>query len=234
VTDLILWYLRKQPLFEGLTARRLSQLAAASACLEFQRGATIYEPGDAADTLYAVVGGRVRRYRSTTRGTITLGYHGARECFGEESVLTDMPRESFAGAALPCKLLAFPRVALVVLVAADARLRTRLLDLVGARLRSAEARLVLRLRAPLLERTASALLELAAGHPHRCGRLQIAPALSMAELADYVGSSRIAMYEAIERLADAGVIVADGHAQIIDPDAAARFLHSEEESRELH
>jgi hypothetical protein len=56
----------------------------------------------------------------------------------------------------------------------------------------------------------------------------------MAELADYVGSSRIAMYEAIERLADAGVIVADGHAQIIDPDAAARFLHSEEESRELH
>lgn len=234
MTDLILWYLRKQPLFEGLAARRLGQLAAASACLEFQRGATIYEPGDAADTLYAVVGGRVRRYRSTARGTITLGYHGARECFGEESVLSDMPRESFAEAALPCKLLAFPRVALAVLVAADARLRTRLLDLVGARLRSAEARLVLRLRAPLLERTASALLELAAGHPHRCGRLQIAPALSMAELADYVGSSRIAMYEAIERLADAGVIVADGHAQIIDPDAAARFLHSEEESRELH
>ncbi|MCY0989734.1 Crp/Fnr family transcriptional regulator [Nannocystis sp. ILAH1] len=226
--------MRKQPLFEGLAARRLGQLAAASACLEFQRGATIYEPGDAADTLYAVVGGRVRRYRSTARGTITLGYHGARECFGEESVLSDMPRESFAEAALPCKLLAFPRVALAVLVAADARLRTRLLDLVSARLRSAEARLVLRLRAPLLERTASALLELAAGHPHRCGRLQIAPALSMAELADYVGSSRIAMYEAIERLADAGVIVADGHAQIIDPDAAARFLHSEEESRELH
>lgn len=234
MSDLILWYLRKQPLFEGLTARRLGQLAAASACLEFQRGTTIYEPGDAADTLYAVVGGRVRRYRSTARGTITLGYHGARECFGEESVLSDMPRESFAEAALPCKLLAFPLVALAVLVAADARLRTRFLDLVSARLRSAEARLVLRLRAPLLERTASALLELAAGHPHRCGRLQIAPALSMAELADYVGSSRIAMYEAIERLADAGVIVADGHAQIIDPDAAARFLHSEEESRELH
>lgn len=234
MTDLILWYLRKQPLFEGLAARRLGQLTAASACREFQRGATIYEPGDAADTLYAVVGGRVRRYRSTARGTITLGYHGARECFGEESVLSDMPRESFAEAALPCKLLAFPRVALTVLVAADARIRSRLLGLVGARLRSAEARLVLRLRAPLLERTASALLELAAGHPHRCGRLQIAPALSMAELADYVGSSRIAMYEAIERLADAGVIVADGHAQIIDPDAAARFLHSEEESRELH
>lgn len=234
MTDLILWYLRKQPLFKGLAAGRLRQLAAASACLEFQRGATVYEPGAAADTLYAVVGGRVRRYQSTGRGTITLGYHGAREWFGEESVLSDMPRESFVEAALPCKLVAFPRAALPVLVAADARLRARVFDLIGARLRRAEARLVVRLRAPLLERTASALLELAAGHPHRCGRLQIAPALSMAELADYVGSSRIAMYEAIERLADAGVIVADGHAQIIDPDAAARFLHSEEESRELH
>ncbi|WAS94527.1 Crp/Fnr family transcriptional regulator [Nannocystis punicea] len=232
--DPILWYLRKQPLFEGLEARRLRQLAAVSACMEFPRGSTIYAPGDASDSAYAVIGGRVRRYQPTARGAITVGYHGARQCFGEECVLSDMPRETFAEAAMPCKLLAFPRSALAMLVVADARIRARLFDLVGARLRSAESRLVLRLRAPLVERTASALLELATRHPHRRGRLQIAPALSMAELADYVGSSRIAMYEAIEKLADAGVIIADGHAQIIDPDAAARFLHTGEESHELH
>lgn len=234
MSDLILWCLGKQPLFEGLAVDRLRQLAAAAACLEVQRNETIYAPGDVADTLYVIVGGRVRRYQAAAHAAITLGYHGARECFGEECVLSDMTRETFAEAVLPCKLLALPRAALAEFLITDARLRARLFDVIHARLRSAEARLVLRLRAPLVERTASALLELAVGHPRRRGRLQIAPALSVGELADYVGSSRIAMYGAIERLADAGVIVADGHAQIIDPDAAARFLHSEEDSHEIH
>src|SRR5690606_29277436 len=117
---------------------------------------------------------------------------------------------------------------------AEPQLRARLLAVIGARLRSAEARVVLRLRAPLAERTASALLELASPHPHRANRLQIAPALSMSELADYVGTARITMYEVIEALADAGVIGGDGHAQIIDPDAAARFLQPQEVRHEIH
>ena len=56
----------------------------------------------------------------------------------------------------------------------------------------------------------------------------------MAELADYVGTSRVTMYDVIETLADAGVIGGDGHAQIIDPDSAARFLHPQEVRHELH
>jgi hypothetical protein len=56
----------------------------------------------------------------------------------------------------------------------------------------------------------------------------------MAELADYVGTSRISMYEVIETLADAGVIGSDGHAHIIDLDAVARFLHPQEVRHELH
>lgn len=234
MTDTLLWYVRKQPLFAELDPRRLHQLADAAECLELERGAPIYAPGDAADHLYAVVGGRVRRFQSTPRGAVTLGYHGARQCFGEECVLSDMPRETFAETSLPSKLLVLPRAVITRLVNADRQLHERLLALIGARLRSVETRLVLRLRVPLVERTASALVELATPHPQRPGRLQIAPALSMTELADYVGTSRITMYEIIETLADAGVIGSDGHAQIIDPDAAARFLRPQEVRNELH
>jgi CRP/FNR family cyclic AMP-dependent transcriptional regulator len=233
MTGAIFWYLRKQPLFADLHPRRLRQLAAAAACLELERGAPIYAPGDAADRLFTVVGGRVRRYQPTPRGGITLGYHGARHCFGEECVLEDMPRETFAETSLPTKLLAFPRFVIARIMSADRRLRERMLALLGARLRGAEARIVLRLRAPLVERTASALLELASPHPHRPGRLQIAPAFSMAELADYVGTSRITMYDVIETLADAGVIGSDGHAHIIDPDAVARLLRPQEVQHEF-
>lgn len=233
MADPILWYLRKQPLVAGLPARHLRQLAAAAECLELERNATIFAPGDAATHLYLVVGGRVRRYQPTPRGVSTVSYHGARQCFGEECVLSDMPRDTAAEATHPSKLLALPREPLVELLG-DGRLRERLLALVGARLRSAETRVVLRLRASLVERTAHALLELASQHPHRPGRLQIAPALSMSDLADYVGTSRITMYEVIETLADAGVIASDGHAQIVDPDAAARFLHPQEAQHEHH
>ncbi|MCY1013382.1 Crp/Fnr family transcriptional regulator [Nannocystis pusilla] len=234
MTDPLLWYLRKQPLFADLHPCRLRQLADAAECLELERGAPVYAPGDVADRLYAVVGGRVRRYQPTPRGGITLGYHGARQCFGEECVLIDMPRAAFAEASLPSKLLAFPRPVIARVMNADRKFRERLYVLIGGRLRSAEARIVLRLRAPLVERTASALLELASPHPHRTGRLQIAPALSMAELADYVGTSRITMYDVIETLADAGVIGSDGHAHIIDPDAVARLLHPQEVQHELN
>lgn len=234
MSDALLWYVRKQPLFADLNPLHLRQLANAAECLQLERDAPIYAPGDAAECVYLVVGGRVRRYQSTPRGAVILGYHGARQCFGEECVLSDMPRETFAETSLPSKLLALPRAVMTRLVSADRQLHDRLLALIGARLRSAEARLVLRLRVPLVERTASALVELATPHPHRPGRFQIAPALSMTELADYVGTSRITMYEIVETLADAGVIGSDGHAQIIDPDAAARFLRPQEVHNELH
>lgn len=230
MADPVLWYLRKQPLVADLPARHLRQLAAAAEYLELERGTTIFAPGDPAAQLYLVVGGRVRRYQATPRGVVTVSYHGARQSLGEECVLSDMPRQTFADAAHPSKLLTLPRQ---FLLDVDGRLRERLLAQVGARLRSAEARVVLRLRASLVERTASALLELASPHPHRPGRLQIAPALSTSDLADYVGTSRITMYEVIETLADAGVITSDGHAQIVDPDAAARFLRPQEAQHDL-
>lgn len=234
MSDALLWYVRKQPLFADLDPRRLRQLADAAECLQLERDAPIYAPGDAAERLYIVVGGRVRRYQSTPRGTVVLGYYGARQCFGEECVLAATPRNTFAATSLPSKLLTFPRQVIARLVGADPQLHDRLLALLGARLRSAEARLVSRLRVPLAERTASALLELASPHPHHPGRLQIAPALSMAELADYVGTSRITMYEIVETLADAGMIASDGHAQIIDAEAVARFLRPQEVRHELH
>lgn len=234
MTDTVLWYLRKQPLVASLPARHLRQLAAAAECLELEPDATIFAPGDAAAHLYFVVGGRVRRYRPTPRGAVTISYHGARQCLGEECVLSSMPRDTFAAATYPSKVLALPRPLFLEFLAVDGRLREQFLALVDRRLRSAEARVAGRLRASLVERTASALLELASPHPHRPGRLQIAPALSMSELADFVGTSRVTMYEVIEALADAGVIASDGHAQIVDPDAAERFLHPQEAQHELH
>lgn len=234
MSDALLWYVRKQPLFADLNPHHLRHLADAAECLQLERDAPIYAPGDAAECVYLVVGGRVRRYQSTPRGAVILGNHSARQCFGEECVVAAASRETFAATSLPSKLLAIPRLVIARLASADQQFYDRLLALIGARLRSAESRLVLRLRVPLVERTANALLELASTHPHRPDRLQIAPALSMAELADYVGTSRITMYEIVETLSDAGVIASDGHAQIIDADAAARFLRPQEVHHERH
>ena len=133
MTDALLWYVRKQPLFADLGPGRLRQLADAAEWIELGRDVPIYAPGDPADRLYVVVGGRVRRSQPTTRGAVTLGYYGARQCFGEECVLSDMPRETFAEVSLPSKLLAIPRAVMTRLVSADRQLHDRLLALIKER-----------------------------------------------------------------------------------------------------
>ncbi len=114
----LLIQLATMPLFAGLDASSLSDLADAMNWLALPGGATLFEQGEESDSLYVLLYGRLAAVRVSLDGSKrTLGCVAPGECVGEIGLITGDVRSAGVFALRDCELLRLPRPAFEKLVA---------------------------------------------------------------------------------------------------------------------
>ena len=110
--------LAKLPLFAGLDAASLSDLADAMNWLALPGGMCLFGQGDESDSLYVLLHGRLAAIRTGEDGVKrALGCVAPGECVGEIGLITQSPRSASVAALRDSELLRLPRAAFEKLVA---------------------------------------------------------------------------------------------------------------------
>ncbi|MFO1195598.1 MAG: Crp/Fnr family transcriptional regulator [Burkholderiaceae bacterium] len=100
-------FLRRVPLFSGLSEQQLEQLAAGSARRSFPKGRTIVSEGEPSQSMYILLAGRAKVQRSDSEGKeVILAVLGSGEFFGEMSLIDDSPRSASVITLEPCEFMA--------------------------------------------------------------------------------------------------------------------------------
>lgn len=102
-------FLKRTPLFAGLSVEDLGKLAARLQLLSLPKGATIFKQGDESDALYLIVSGHARRYRAVDGQETLVAYLGRGDVIGETGMLTGGPRSATVRVDATSELLKLPR-----------------------------------------------------------------------------------------------------------------------------
>ena len=134
--------LREVPFFEGMTIEQLRVLAHVCVAREYAAGATIFQPGDPAQSLYIVVRGQVVIDQEKRRGRYTkLAQADAGVAFGEASLFDPNPHSTRATATAPTLLLILSREPLIALASQNSTVMLAMVTVMSQRLRDAQARI---------------------------------------------------------------------------------------------
>src|SRR3989338_3727084 len=87
-------FLKRTPLFAGLSGEDIGKLASRLQLLSLPKGATIFKQGDVSDALYLIVSGHARRYRAVEGRETLVAYLGRGDVVGETGMLTGGPRSA--------------------------------------------------------------------------------------------------------------------------------------------
>jgi CRP/FNR family transcriptional regulator len=153
--------LRKTTIFRRLSPDDRQRLSAVAHVRDFEKGATLFNEGDASDSLYTVVAGRVKVFKMTARGTdVILEIFGPGDPVGAVAVYESRAYPATAVALEPTTCLLIPRQAFFALLESHptlvrgllvglthrlVELTTRLTELSGGRIESRLARFFLKL-----------------------------------------------------------------------------------------
>jgi CRP/FNR family cyclic AMP-dependent transcriptional regulator len=171
-------------------------------------GDMIFRPDPAPDSLYLLEDGLVRIFRISEEGSeTTFGYVVPGEVFGELAAFGNYPRESFAQAVSQSRVWRLPRQAFQTTFGPRPELVAEVTRQIGERLKRIEARVENLVFRDVRSRVAYMLLELAEdfGEPEGDGIL-LRIALTQAELATLVGSTRQTVNASLRELEAEGLI----------------------------
>lgn len=183
--------LRKIIIFRRLTPEDRQRVAAVSSLRAYEKGAPLFDEGDASEDLFTIVSGRVKVFKMTARGSdVILEIFGPGDAVGAVAVYESRPYPASAMTLEPTTCLLVPRRAFFSLLEAHptmvrglltglthrlVELTNRLAELTGGRIDSRFSRLFLKLGAEM-------------GRADRGGTF-IPLALSRQELADMTGTT---------------------------------------------
>lgn len=102
-------FLKQIELFREFNARELGIIAQKAAEKSFSRGDVIFRQGEPGDSLYLVVGGKVRVVREEGQKKETLAILEERTCFGEMAILSEEVRSATIEALETLTLLKIDR-----------------------------------------------------------------------------------------------------------------------------
>ena len=129
--------LKRTSLFEGLDEAHLHELVALSRKRSLGRNESLFVEGDAAAGLYVMIRGRVKVFKSSSKGREqTLMIMGAGEPVGEVAVLSGETYPASAETLERSEVLYVPRQVFLNMVAREPEVAMRLLAALSARLRS--------------------------------------------------------------------------------------------------
>lgn len=211
-------FLGELELFRELDSDARNVIAASSRVLRFRRGAVVFEEGDAADTLYGVVSGRLAIVMGASDGResmVALMERG--DLLGDMGLFDGHGRSAAARALEPSEVIAIPYPSIRSALSERPELLWDVVRMLASRLRSADEALADSVFLDVTGRTAKRLLDLA-------GEVdEFALPITQEELAGLVGASRERVNKAIAAFIRLGWLEQVGrHYRIADRDQMAR------------
>jgi CRP-like cAMP-binding protein len=204
-----IWYLKRCPLFERLSAEESQRLEARALARTFGKRQIIYFPDDPGKTILLLARGRVKIKAVTPDGRESIfAFIEAGEIFGELALLDAEPRREYAEAVEDSLVLAVPREEVLWLMERRPAVALHVTKLLGFRRRRIENRLRNILFRSTRERTVALVLELLDTHGQRTasGLWEVRLKLSHQELANLIGATRESVTLALGRLQREGLI----------------------------
>lgn len=102
-------FLKRIPLFQGLSAEDIARIAARMQTLNLPKGGTLFSQGDESDALYIITSGQVRVVRDAKGVETVEAFLGRGETLGEGGTITGEPRTSTVKLATTCEFLKLSR-----------------------------------------------------------------------------------------------------------------------------
>ncbi|OFW48163.1 MAG: hypothetical protein A3G77_04845 [Acidobacteria bacterium RIFCSPLOWO2_12_FULL_68_19] len=203
--------LKQTTIFRRLSAEDRQRLAAVATVHDFDRGEYLFREGDASDTLYTVVSGRVKVFKTTARGTdLILEIFGPGDPVGAVAVYESRPYPASAVAIEPAACLLIPRQTFFALLETYPSMVRGLLTGLTHRLVELTTRLTELSTGRVEARLARFFLKLAdtMGQPGEAGTF-VPLALSRQELADMIGTSIETAIRVMSRWGKDGLVRTD-------------------------
>ena len=222
--------LRCTPLFAGIAAPELDQIATHATERRFGVGEMIFRRGDPGSSMIVLVQGRLRVGATSAEGReLTIGLLGPGSVLGDMAVLDGKPRSADVVAMAPGLALILERGTVLPFLKDRPELLLRMLHILCERLRRADAALEDLALASLAARLARVLLLLAAEHGAAGpGGTVIRLQLSQSDLAAQVGATREGVNRQLRRWREEGIVgEQDGSMVVIRPDALRALLTDE-------
>lgn len=196
------------PLFEGLPADEIEQIAAISTEQSCRRGTSLFMEGDEGDGFYVVLSGRVKIFKLSAEGKEqTLHLFGAGEPFGEVALFAGKRFPANAEAMEDGRVLFFPREAFAGLIRENPSVAMNLLALLSVRLRRFTALIEDLSLKEVPGRFSAYLLYLSR---ERDGGLELDLDVTKAQLASLLGTIPETLSRILSRLSRQGLIESDG------------------------
>ncbi|OBY25682.1 MULTISPECIES: Crp/Fnr family transcriptional regulator [Leisingera] len=214
--------LAQSALFAGLDRTVLHGLAARAHLRRHEAGAQIFRCGSPGDSMMAIARGTVRiSAMAPTARDVVLTDLNQGDVFGEIALLDGGGRSADAHALTNCTLLILERHAFLQVLQTAPDLAVRLIELLCARMRRSDERMMEIAFLQLPPRLARTLLRLASGGGARPAKRL---AQSQSEIADMIGGSRENVNRCLRKWQKAGLIgLADGWIILLDPAGLARI-----------
>lgn len=217
--------LAKSFVFEALDGDTRAALAASSQIRQADAGEVIFHEGAPGHSMIAVAQGAVRITTISPNGQeIVLAELAAGDVFGEIALLDGRERSASAHALTNCTLVVLERRALLEAMQDKPALAQSLIEVLCARIRRSDERMMEIGFLPISVRLANALLRASAPNDRLGGKPRTKVALSQGDLANMIGGSRENVNRCLRGWQKAGVIeLKDGWILIPDRDALLRL-----------
>jgi CRP/FNR family transcriptional regulator, cyclic AMP receptor protein len=195
-----LFSLKQSEIFESLNAVEMARLLGIFEEMTLPKHHVIYSPGAACDAIYFIEEGRVRLTRLSPEGkTVILALLGPGDLIGDAAWEVG-EHDSYAETLEESTIYQISREAFQRLIKENPEFGIRLIQVLGGRLRQAQARIEDLVFRQVPSRVARLLLSLAENHGRVTPKgIRVEFPLTHQEIADLVGSSRVTVTQILNR-----------------------------------
>ncbi|MGE0311403.1 MAG: Crp/Fnr family transcriptional regulator [Lautropia sp.] len=215
-------FLKRVPLFSGLTDSQIERLAAGSVRRNFPKGRTIVAEGEPSQSLYVLLSGRAKVQRSDTEGKeVILAVLGPGECFGEMSLIDDAPRSASVITLESSDFMSIAKESFKSILMTSPEISMRIMRGLVKRLREADKKIETLALLDVYGRVARVLLDFS----EEVGSDRIVRnKLPRQEIAKMIGASREMVSRVMKGLETEGYIVAMPEGRIMLREKLSNYL----------